>query len=117
MPADSIEPRLDISREGDRILVRFVNCTSLNEYSSDRIGQLLADLGAKQPEKHVVLDMSNIQYLTSTVLGHLLVLHKRLAAGGGRLTLDNPRPAVREVLHVTMLDQVFDIQPADQTAA
>ena len=117
MPADSIEPRLDISREADRTVVRFANCTSLNEYTSDRIGQLLSELGAKQPDRHVILEMSNIQYLTSTVLGHLLVLHKRLAAGGGRLTLENPRPAVREVLQVTLLDQVLDIHPGGQTAA
>jgi anti-sigma B factor antagonist len=116
MPADPNEPRLDVSPDGDRTVVRFVNCTSLNEYTSDRIGQLLANLGAKGPDRHVILDMSNIQYLTSTILGHLLVLHKRLAAGGGRLTLDNVVPAVRDVFRVTLLDQVLDIQPNGQTA-
>lgn len=116
MPADPNEPGIEVSRDGDLTRVRFVNCTSLNEFASDRVGQLLVDLGAKTPDRHVVLEMGNIQYLTSTVLGHLLVLHKRLATGGGRLSLANVTPAVNDVFRVTLLDQVFDIRPPGQTA-
>jgi anti-sigma B factor antagonist len=112
MSADSLEPRLDVVREGDRTVVRFVNCSSLNEYTADRIGQLLLNVTANRADQHVALDMSNIQYLTSTVLGHLIVLHKRLTMGGGKLTIENVRPAVRDVFRVTLLDQVLDIRPA-----
>lgn len=112
MAADSLDPSLDISADGGRTVVRFVNCTSLNEYKSDRIGQLLSGLAADKANRQITLDLDNIQYLTSTVLGHLLVLHKRLAMAGGHLRLENVKPAVREVLRVTQLDQVLDIRPA-----
>jgi anti-anti-sigma factor len=112
MSADSLQPRLDIVRDGNRTVVRFVNCSSLNEYTSDRVGQLLLEVAAKGKDQHVALDMSNIQYLTSTVLGHLIVLHKRLMMGGGRLSIENVCPAVRDVFRVTLLDQVLDIRPS-----
>jgi len=111
MPTDAHEPRLELSTEGDRTVVRFVNCSSLNEYNADQIGRKLVALGDGQGRK-IVLDLSPIEYLTSTVLGHLVALHKRLAVAGGRLTLENCRPTVRNILHVTLLDQVLDIQSA-----
>lgn len=112
MSADSLNPSLDISADGGRTVVRFVNCTSLNEFKSDRIGQLLSGLTADKANRQITLDLDNIQYLTSTILGHLVSLHKRLAMGGGHLRLDNVKPAVLEVLRVTQLEQVLDIRPA-----
>ena len=51
-----------------------------------------------------------MEYVTSTVLGHLVALNKRLQTSGGRLTLENVRPAVRDILKVTLLDQVLDLR-------
>ena len=111
MAADAHEPRLDVASDGNRVLVRFVNCDSLNEFTSDRVGQLLSALATDKCDGQVALDLANIQYLTSTVLGHLLGLHKRLAAGGGHLCLENVGPSVRDVFRVTQLDHVLDIRP------
>jgi anti-anti-sigma factor len=112
MTTDAREPRLDVSRDGDRTVVRFVNCTSLSEYTADKVGQQLLVLADGPPGQQVTLDLAPVEYLTSTVLSHLVRLHKRLLATGGRLTLANPRPAVRDVFRVTMLDQVLHFQPA-----
>ena len=112
MPTDAHEPRLEVSTEGDRTVVHFVNCSSLHEYNADQIGKKLVALGDGQPGRKITLDLSPIEYLTSTVLGHLVALHKRLAVAGGRLSLENCRPTVRNILHITLLDQVLDIQSA-----
>jgi anti-anti-sigma factor len=111
MLMDAHEPRLDISAEGDRTVVRFVDCTSLNEYNADQIGKQLLALGDGPPGRKIALDLGPIEYLTSTVLGHLVALHKRLAVAGGRLTVENARPTVRNIFHITLLDQVMDIRP------
>jgi anti-anti-sigma factor len=112
MPANPTDPRLDVTREGNRSVVRFVNCTSLNEYTADKVGEQFLALADGQAGQQVVLDLAPIEYLTSTVLSHLVRLHKRLAAGGGRLSLENIRPAVRDVFRVTLLDRVFHIPAA-----
>jgi len=112
MSSHTQELQLDVTPDGKRSLARFLHCDSLNEYNADRVGQLLSDLAVAHADKQVVLDMGTVQYLTSTILGHLMALHKKLRASGGRLRLENVLPAVHEVFHATLLDQVLDIQAA-----
>jgi anti-anti-sigma factor len=112
MATDARDPRLDVSRDGQQTVVRFVNCSALNEYSADQVGRQLLAVADGSPGQRVTLDLSQVEYLTSTVLSHLVRLHKRLLATGGHLAVANPRPAVRDVFRVTMLDQVLDVQPA-----
>jgi anti-anti-sigma factor len=111
MSTNAPEP-LEVTRDGDRVIARFARLTSLNEYHADQIGKQLLALADSQGTKHVTLDLANVEYVTSTVLGHLVALNKRLQSAGGRLTLDNVRPAVRDILQVTLLDQVLDIRPS-----
>jgi len=111
MATDALEPRLDVSRDGQQIVVRFVNCTNLNEYTADLVGRQLLTIADGSPGHEVTLDLAPVEYLTSTVLSHLVRLHKRLLSTGGHLALANLRPAVRDVFRVTLLDQVLDIRP------
>jgi len=111
MATDAPEP-MQVTRTGDHVVARFANLTGLNEYHADQVGQQLLALADPVGTKFVTLDLANVEYLTSTVLGHLVALHKRLAVAGGRLTLDHVRPVVQDILRVTQLDQVIDARPA-----
>ncbi len=55
------------------------------------------------------VDLSEVDYVSSGVLGKLVALDRRLRGLGRRLTLWNPRSRVREVLHCTRLDRLFHI--------
>lgn len=107
MATTSHGPRLEVEREGNRSVVRFRDCTSLDEHTAENVGQQLAGLHTNE---EVVLDVAGIEYLTSTVLGHFIALNKRLRAAGGRLVIANARPAVVDVFRVTQLDHVMDIR-------
>jgi anti-anti-sigma factor len=109
MSTNAPEP-LDVTHDGDRSTARFAKLTSLNEYHADLIGKQLLALADVPGTKFITLDLGNVEYVTSTVLGHLVALNKRLHGNGGRLTLDNVRPAVKDILRVTLLDQVLDIR-------
>jgi len=109
MSTNAPEP-LDVTRDGDRTTARFARLTSLNEYHADQIGKQLLALADAPGTKFITLDLANVEYVTSTVLGHLVALNKRLQTSGGRLTLENVRPAVRDILKVTLLDQVLDLR-------
>ena len=110
MAAAAHNPRLDVSADGNRTVVRFVNCTSLNEFNADVVGKQLTALAETHAGQEIVLDLAPVEYLTSTVLGHMVALQKRLAAAGGKLSVENPCPAVRNIFHVTQLDQVLDVK-------
>ena len=109
MSTASKEPKLEVVRENDLCLIRFANSTSFNEYTADGLGQQLSSLPLDRPDQTVILDLTNVEYLTSTVLGHLVSLHKRLKIGGGHLKLQNPRPAIANVFRVTQLDHVLEV--------
>ena len=111
LPARS--PLLDVHRSGDRTVVRFRGCDSLDEYNSEAVGRQLARLAEGQPRPHLVLDLSGIRDVTSTALGQFIALNRQAHAAGGRLALANAGPAVREALAITRLDQVLDVQAAE----
>jgi anti-sigma B factor antagonist len=65
----------------------------------------MEDLG----ECHLLLDFTNVEYLSSVELGTLITLHKRMKASGGRLTLFNLNAQVYEVFTVTRLQTLLGI--------
>lgn len=68
--------------------------------------------------RQVILDCQSVRFLVSGSLypdqdpfKPLLKLRQELSDAGGRLVLCNLAPDFAEVLRVTRLDQVFEIQP------
>ena len=56
-----------------------------------------------------VLDLCEVQYLSSTALGKLLNLKNEIMGVRGRLRIENLNGDLLEVFRITRLDQVFDI--------
>ncbi|MCR4744228.1 MAG: STAS domain-containing protein [Lachnospiraceae bacterium] len=55
-------------------------------------------------------DMSDTGYMSSAGLRVLVTMQKELTAKGGRFTVLNVAPAIREVLDVTGLSSVMNIE-------
>lgn len=60
----------------------------------------------------LVIDLSRVTFIDSMALGVLLDAMKRLRARGGVLRIVGPRPDVRRIFEITLLDRVF---PLDAT--
>jgi anti-sigma B factor antagonist len=60
-------------------------------------------------ECHLLLDFTNVEFITSVELGTLINLHQRMKESGGRLTLFNLNLEVFEVFAVTRLDTLLGI--------
>ena len=73
------------------------------------IGQALAGQTAAVEGCHLLLDFTNVEFISSVELGTLLLLHKRMQASGGQLTLFNLRPQIYEVFTVTRLHTILGI--------
>jgi anti-sigma B factor antagonist len=100
---------------GDVTVVRFTGCTvSLNEEAVDRIREELLALVDEPSESDLLLDLGNVEYLTSTALGTLVSLHKKMCARGRHLTVANLSPLVREIFTVTNLDKLLDLRLVGQ---
>lgn len=69
--------------------------------------ELEALAAAADPD--LALDLSAVEFLSSMALTRFLRLDRELRAGGGRLSLVNLRPEVRQVFAVTRLDTVLEV--------
>jgi len=70
----------------------------------DRLGAAL-DAGSSG----IVVDLTKTSFLDSTALGVLLGAVKRLRGGDGRIQLVVPRPELRRIFEITLLDQVLPL--------
>lgn len=64
----------------------------------------------------VVVNLENATFMDSIVLGSLISARRRAGDLGGWLRLAAPRPNVENVIHLTGLDQVFEIADSVEAA-
>lgn len=69
------------------------------------------DAALAQPLDGLQLDLDACPYVSSVGLRELLRAQKALASRGGRVTLRNVTPAVREILDLTGFTALLDVQP------
>ncbi|MDX1632940.1 MAG: STAS domain-containing protein [Thermoanaerobaculia bacterium] len=70
----------------------------------------------RQDRTSVLLDCSDLDFISSAGLRVLVMVGKRLAAERGRLALARMAPAVREVFDVAGMSQLFAIHPDREQA-
>lgn len=110
--------RLDIEDAGDVTIARFVDKKILDENNIQIIGNQLFGLIEEDGRKKIVLDFSNVEYLSSAALGKLITLNNKAKSAKGKLRLCGIRPDIYEVFAITKLNTVFDIkEDRDQALA
>jgi anti-anti-sigma factor len=82
----------------------------LHEDNISLVGEQLLALAGRLKPGWLLVDFGNVTLLTTTALAVLLRLRTALCAWGGRLTLRHLHPRLYEVLEVTKLHTLFDIQ-------
>jgi anti-sigma B factor antagonist len=71
---------------------------------------------AQQGSRRIVLNMDGVTGMDSTGIGELISAYTSVRNAGGELKLLNVSREVHELLHITKLCSVFDIQD-DETSA
>lgn len=75
----------------------------------EEIGAELESLINENQGSTFLLDLDNVEFLSSAVLNRLIVLDKNVKSGQGILAFCGLRPAVSEVFAITKLDLLFKI--------
>ena len=105
-----------VESRGPVSVVSFLQFSVLDRGQIDKIGTELVALVEDKGRKNVLINFEGVDYLSSTMLGKLVVLHKRLAQKKGKLKLCCIKPSIREVFEITHLDRVFDIYADEREA-
>jgi anti-anti-sigma factor len=64
-------------------------------------------------EGQCVLDLANLEYVSSAGLGVLLKTHKRLMGSGSGIKLVNVGHHIHDIFRYSGFDKLFEIVPAD----
>jgi anti-sigma B factor antagonist len=95
---------LEVERRGGVCLVRpHGNISEAEAPPFQRELLALADQGASR----FVVDLADVRFITSSCLGVLMVLHKRVRPQGGYVRLAAPQPLVQHILEITKLTKLF----------
>ena len=108
--------RLEVEDIGDVTVVNFVDRKILDEQNIQRIGEELFNLVEGQSRRKILLNFSNVEYLSSATLGKFITLNKKVQAAGGKLVLCNIDPNIYEVFEITKLNKLFNIHKEEQAA-
>lgn len=111
-----VHRRLEVAEVGDVTVVRFVDRKILDDANIQEMGQELFQLVEEDQREKLLLNFSQVDFLSSAALGKLITLDKKVKARGGKLRFSNIRPEIYEVFAITKLNKLFDIRD-DEAAA
>jgi anti-sigma B factor antagonist len=102
--------RITVEDKGGVQIVRFRESDILDQINIQEIGEEMYSVVESTPNVKLVVDFRGVEYLSSTALGKLITLKKKVEAVKGKLRLASIKPEIMEVFKITRLDTIFDIK-------
>lgn len=66
---------------------------------------------AAEGKTELVLDLTDVEYVSSAGLRVMMALHKKMQAQAGALTVAHPNESVTDVLKMTKFDRILSVAP------
>lgn len=105
------------SYEVDKVaVVKFVDDKVMDPGRIEQLGKELMSLTDGEDSRNLLINFENVKFFSSQAINKLIVLDKRVKAGGGQIRLSNLRPEVRDLFNYTNLDSVFVIRDEEADA-
>ncbi len=98
------------------LTVVFDDARILDETKLEELGRDLIEALNKTTEERLILDFQNVKFMSSSMLGKLVLVHKKAIEFKVKMKLCSINPEIRQVFKITKLDKLFDIEQ-DEAAA
>lgn len=106
-----------IQRNHEDILIAyFQDVRIIDESRINALGRELGELASGGGSKKVVLNFQNVSFMSSAMIGKLVLFGKNCKAAGVDLKLSNINPNVEEVFNLMQLKKVFSIEKDEEAA-
>ena len=112
----STPSRITLSESGNVTVVNFNDRKILDEDRIQDLGQELFNLVERDNRQKLVLNFTNVEFLSSAALGKLITFEKKARKQGAELVLTNIRPEIYEVFAITKLNKLFEIKDDEADA-
>ena len=103
------QPNLKIERSLDETFVTIKESKLLDDESIKEMQTTLLELIDSDRHNKMLLNFSEVEFLSSSFLGTLVKMQKRVREKGGELTLININSKIMKVFKITQLDKIFNI--------
>jgi anti-sigma B factor antagonist len=107
---------VQVERLNDAVVVQFHDNKITEELAISGLGHELYVVVGRPDCQKLVLDFSNVDFLTSAMLGKLVSINRKMKEKGGILRLCGVCPNIRLIFKYTALDTIFDIRDSQPDA-
>jgi anti-sigma B factor antagonist len=104
-----IKPRISVDYVDKATIVGFVDEKILEEQDINALQETIMSIIEQSEKIKLVLDFANVKFLSSSVLGLLIRISKRVYERNGKLRLCNIDRKIYEIFKITRLTKTFDI--------
>jgi anti-sigma B factor antagonist len=112
----TLKPRIRVEYTNNATIIAFVNERILEETDIQELQASIMSVVEQGEQINLILDFSNVRFLSSAVLGLLLRISKRVYEKDGRLRLCSINPKIYQIFKITRLTKIFDIYKDLETA-
>jgi anti-sigma B factor antagonist len=116
MPGNPSTAKLEIKEEGTVTVATFLEASMLDATSIEGLGNQLEKAIKERPQIKLVIDLSNVDYVCSAVLGRLVKIFKIVKDNKGKMKLAGIKSNILHVFKITKLDKMFEILPTRKKA-
>ena len=102
--------------EGETTVASFENDRILDELLIQSLGDELIGLSQSDDVKSVVLNFEKVEFMSSAMIGKLVLLNKKCGAANKPLRFCCINDNLMEVFKLTNLDKVFQIDDDEATS-
>jgi anti-sigma B factor antagonist len=107
---------LGLRKHGAVIVIRFGEHRILDELTIKKFGEELFQVADRTDCHNLLLNFTGVVGLSSTMLGIMLMLRKKMAQKAGKLKLCQVGPEIMDVFNATKLGQLFEILGSEPQA-
>jgi anti-sigma B factor antagonist len=113
----AVAPRIQASEANGVLVIRFTDRQLFDERTVREVAdQILAALPNDGSPIRLILDFTDINLVSSTLLSKLILLQRRVATSGGKLRLCELSQVIQQVFRTANLDRLFTIDRDQRTA-
>jgi anti-sigma B factor antagonist len=111
-----VQPNISIKYDDKVTIITFTQEKILEQTDIKALQDSILSVVEQAGPINLILDFSNVQFLSSSVLGLLIRISKRVYEAEGQLALCSIIPKIYEIFKITRLTNIFDIYDSIEAA-
>lgn len=107
---------LRIERNADALVVHFLDQRIHADDAITSLGTEVYAVADRPDCRKLILNLSDVEFLSSAMLGKLVIVKRKMSEKNGVLRLCEMCPNIRLIFKLTCLDQILDIRETEADA-